>query len=59
MAKSRDGNQMSKIALIYLHSGDMPHIVEKLSMKATTLISTSHQLEIYMKCYGPLKLQES
>jgi hypothetical protein len=47
MAKRKVRNQIanltsnhlkSRIALIYLHEDGMPHIVEKLSMKATTLL---------------------
>jgi len=35
------------------------HIVGKLSTKATTLLQTSSQLEVYTQGYGTPKLQES
>ncbi len=41
-----------------LCSGDMPHTIENLSMKATTLFSTSFQSEVCTQSYGPPKLHE-
>jgi hypothetical protein len=48
-----------EIAFNYLRVGGMSHIVEKLSMRVTTLLQTSPQLEVCIKNYGPPKLQES
>jgi hypothetical protein len=44
---------------IYLHSGGVPHIVGKLSMRVTTLPYISSQSEVFTQNYGPPKLQES
>jgi len=47
------------ISPIYLHAGGVPHTFEKLSMRATTFLETSPQLEVCIQYYGPLKLQEA
>jgi len=47
------------IALITLRVGGLHHIVGKLSIRATTFLQTSSQLEVYTQSYGPLKLQKS
>jgi hypothetical protein len=49
----------SRIALIYLCAGGMPHIIGKLSTKVTTLLKTSSQLKVYRKSYGSPKSWES
>jgi hypothetical protein len=68
MAKRRAGSQTanltpdhkkSGIDPIYLVTGGVPHIVEKLSMRATTLLQTAPQSEVYSQSYGAPKLQES
>jgi len=46
------------IALISLCAGGMPHIVGKISMKATIFLLTSPQLEVYTQNYAPPKLGE-
>jgi hypothetical protein len=65
MAKRRVGSQISNlipahwelgIAPISLRVGGMRHIVEKISTRATTLLQTSSQSEVYRQNYGPLKL---
>jgi len=46
-------------SLISLRVGDMWHIVEKLSMKATTLFYISFQSKVYTQSYLPPKSKES
>jgi len=61
MAKSRARNQIanltldhkkSRIALIYLHEGNLPHTVGKLLTRTTTLLQTSSQLEVLKKLWA-------
>jgi hypothetical protein len=68
MAKRRVGSRIgnltpdrkkSRIISISLRIGGMPHIVGKLSTRATTLFWTSSQLKVYRESYGPPKLRES
>jgi len=49
----------SRIALIYLRVGGMPHIIGKLSTRVTTLLKTSSQLKVYRESYGSPKSWES
>jgi hypothetical protein len=49
----------SRITLIYLNAGGVPHIVEKLSTRATTLLQTSSQLKVYKRSYGLPKLRKT
>jgi hypothetical protein len=49
----------SGIDLISLHAGGVRHIVNKLSTRATTLLQTSSQSEVYTQSYGLSKLRES
>jgi hypothetical protein len=63
-AKSQIGNltpdhQKSKIVLIFLRASGMPHIIEKVLTRATTLLQTSSQSEICTQSYGPSKSQKS
>jgi hypothetical protein len=44
---------------ISLRVGGVPHTIGKLLMKATTLLQTSLQLEVFTQSYGPPKLRES
>ncbi len=46
----------SRIALISWHAGGLPHIVGKLSTRATTFLHTSLQLEVRTQSYGAPKL---
>jgi len=41
--------------MISLHAGDAPHTIGKLSMRVTTLLQASPQLEVYTQNYAPLK----
>jgi hypothetical protein len=41
---------------ISLREGGMPHTIGKLSMKDTTLLWISIQLEVHTQSYGPPKL---
>jgi hypothetical protein len=59
LGKLAPDHSRSGITLISLRVGGMRHIVEKLSMRATTLLQTSSQLEAYTQSYGPPKLWES
>jgi len=68
MAKRRAGSQTvsltpdhkkSGIDLIYLAVGGVPHIVGKLSTRATTLLQTTPQSEVCLQSYGAPKLRES
>jgi len=61
MAKRRAESQIailtpdhkkSGIDPIYLASGGVPHIVKKLSMKATTLLQTAPQSKVCLQSYG-------
>jgi hypothetical protein len=49
----------SGIDLIYLSIDGMSHTIGKLSMRATTLLWTSSQLEVCSQSYGAPKLRES
>jgi len=51
--------EKSEIDPIYVCVGWVWHIVGKLSTRATTLLQTSSQSEVYTRSYGPPKLQES
>ncbi len=46
------------IVLIYLRANDTPHIFEKFLTRATTLLGTSSQSEVYTRNYEPPKWQE-
>jgi hypothetical protein len=68
MAKRRAESQIvnltpdhkkSRINPIYLAAGGMPHIVAKLSTRATTLLQIALQSEVYSQSYGAPKSQES
>jgi len=68
MAKIRAGNQTgsltpdqkkSGIDPIYLVSDDVPHIVGKLSMRATTLLEIALRSKVCSQSYGAPKLRES
>jgi hypothetical protein len=68
MAKRRAGSQTvsltpdhkkSGIDPIYLVSGGMPYIVEKLLTRATTLLQTALRSKVYLQSYGAPKLWES
>ncbi len=68
MAKRRVGSQIvnltpdhkkSGIDPIYLVAGGVPHIVENLSTKATTLLQTAPQSEVCSQSYEAPKLRES
>jgi hypothetical protein len=68
MTKRRVGSQIgnltpdhkkSRIALIYLCSGGVPHTIGKISTKDITLLKTSLQSKVYTQSYGPPKLWES
>jgi hypothetical protein len=50
---------MFRIALIYLHSGDMPHIVGNFLIRAIILLQTSLQSKVFTWSYGPIKLHKS
>ncbi len=63
-AKSRTANltpdhKKSRIDPIHLAAGGVPHIVGKLSTRATTLLQTAPQSEVYSQSYRAPKLQES
>jgi len=45
--------------MISLHAGDAPHTIGKLSMRVTTLLQASPQLEVYTQNYAPLKSWKS
>jgi hypothetical protein len=49
----------SGIDLIYLAAGNVPHIVEKLSMRATTLLQTASRSEVFSQSYVASKSRES
>jgi hypothetical protein len=68
MAKRRVGSQIasltpdhkkSGIDPIYLAAGGVPHIVGKLSTRATTLLQTALQSKVCSQSYGAPKSQES
>jgi len=68
MAKRRAGSQTtnltpdqkkSGIDRIYLAAGGVPHIVEKLSTRATTLLQTTPQSKVCLQSYGAPKSRES
>jgi hypothetical protein len=68
IAKRKVGNQIGNLTLnhkklgiirISLHEGNMPHIIGKLSTRATTCFQTSSQLKVYTQSYGPSNLWES
>jgi hypothetical protein len=59
-ARTQIGNlipdhQKLGIASISLRVGDVWHIIEKFSMKATSFLPTSFQSEVYTQSYGPPK----
>jgi len=45
--------------LVSMRADSVRHIVEKLSIRATTLLETSSQSKVCMQSYGAPKLQES
>jgi len=45
----------SKIDPIYLDVEGMQHTLEKLSMRATTLLQTTSRSEVYLQSYGAPK----
>jgi hypothetical protein len=49
----------SGIDPIYLASGDVRHIVGKLSTRATTLLQTASRSEVCTRSYAPSKSRES
>jgi hypothetical protein len=64
MAKKRARSQISNtfpnqlkvgIALISLHVGGVPHIVQFFLMGVITFLQTSSQSEFYTQSYGPPK----
>jgi len=68
MAKRRAGSQTasltpdhkkSGIDLIYLAARGVPHIVGKISTRATTLLLTAPQSEVCSQSYGASKSRES
>jgi len=68
MAKRRAGSQTanltpnhkkSRIDSIYLATGGVPHIVENLSTRATTLLQIAPQSEVCSQSYGAPKSRES
>ncbi len=61
-AESQIGNlppEKSGIDPISLHVSDVQHTVGKLLMRATTLLQTSLQSEVFTRSYAPSKLRES
>jgi len=63
MAKRRAASltpdqKKSGIDPIYLAADNVPHIVGKLSTKATTFLQTSLQSEVFLKSYGAPKSWE-
>jgi len=68
MAKRRAGSRIasltpdhkkSGIDQIYLAEGGVPHTVEKLSTRATTLLQTALRSEVCSQSYGAPKSRES
>jgi hypothetical protein len=68
MAKKKAGSQIvsltpdhkkSGIDLIYLAEGGIPHIVEKLSTRATILFQTALRSKVCSQSYGAPKSRES
>jgi hypothetical protein len=72
MAKRRAGSRIpgsppvltldqkkSGIDPIYLAAGNVPHIVGKLSTRATTLLETALRSEVCRRSYAPSKSRES
>ncbi len=56
----RDGLQKkSRIDPIYLDADNVRHTVEKLLMRATTLLQTTPRSEVCLQSYGAPKLRES
>jgi hypothetical protein len=49
----------SGIDLIYLVAGDVPHIVGKLLMRATTLLQTASRSEVWLQSYAASKSRKS
>jgi hypothetical protein len=49
----------SKIDLIYLAEDNVPHTVEKLSTRATTLLETTLRFKVCSQSYGVPKSWES
>ncbi len=67
MPKRKAGSQIGSLTpdhkklgtdLISLREGGVRHAVGKLSMRATTLLQTSSQNEVYTQSYNPIKSQE-
>jgi hypothetical protein len=52
-------HKKSAIDPIYLTAGGMPHIVGKLSTRATTLLQTTLRSEVCSQSYGAPKSRES
>jgi hypothetical protein len=68
MAKRRVGSQIanltpnqkkSRIDPIYLDADNVPHTIEKLSTRATTLLETVVRSEVCLQGYAASKSQES
>jgi hypothetical protein len=59
IANLTSNHKKSGITLIYLHEGGFSHTIGKLSMKDTTFLETSSQLEFCKESYGPPKLWKS
>jgi hypothetical protein len=57
--KKTPDQKKSGIDPIYLATGNMRHIVGKLSTKATTLLQTASRLEVCRRSYAPSKSRES
>jgi hypothetical protein len=55
---TRDHKKLG-IDLIYLAANNMPHIVEKLSTRTTTLLWTVFRSEVCSQSYGAPKSRES
>ncbi len=54
--KMTPDQKKSEIDPIYLASGDVPHIVGKISTRATTLLQTALQSEVCRRSYAPYKV---
>jgi hypothetical protein len=52
-------HQKSKIDSTSMCAGGVRHAVEKLSMRATSLLETSSQSEVWAKSYDPAKWRKS
>jgi len=59
IASLTPGHKKSGIDSIYLAVGGVPHIVDKLSTRAKTLLQNALQSEVCSQSYGAPKLRES